>query len=102
MQGLTGRQLLIGGWAYTEQNLTTYGRGGDKRYTRLASPWPDRVTLSLRAVRSPDSVAIFELERRGVRWIFADRRATEVSPELEKFATLRYRNDDVLIYRLDR
>ena len=102
VQGLTGRQLLIGGWAYTEQNLTAYGRGGDVRYHRLGSPWPDRVALSLRAVRTPDPAVISELERRGVTWIFADRRATEVSPELEEFATLRYRNADVLIYRLDR
>jgi hypothetical protein len=40
------------------------------------------------------------LERRGVRWIFADLRATEVSPRLEDFATTRYRNADVTIYRL--
>ena len=101
VQGLTGRQLLIGGWAYTEENLAAYGRGGDVRYHRLASPWPDRVTLSIKAVRSPDSEVMSELERRGVRWIFADRRATEISPELEDFATVRYRNADVLIYRLD-
>ena len=102
VQGLTGRQLLVGGWAYTEQNLTAYGRGGDVRYHRLPSPWPDRVALSLRAVQSPNAEVISELERRGVRWIFADRRATLVSPALEELATLRYRNDDVLIYRLDR
>ena len=71
-------------------------------YHRLASPWPDRVTLSIKAVRSPDSEVMSELEQRGVRWIFADRRATEISPELEDFATVRYRNADVLIYRLDQ
>ena len=102
VQALTGRQLLIGGWAYTEENLAAYGRGGDVRYQRLPSPWPDRVDLSLKAVRAPDAAVISALERRGVRWIFADRRATAVSPELEEFASLRYRNDDVLIYRLDR
>jgi hypothetical protein len=102
VQALTGRQLLVGGWAYTEQNLTAYGRGGDVRYHRLPSPWPDRVALSLRAVQSPNAEVISELERRGVRWIFADRRATLVSPALEELVTLRYRNADVLIYRLDR
>ena len=101
VQGLTGRQLLVGGWAYTEQNLTAYGRGGDVRYHRLPSPWPDRIALSLRAVQSPNAEVISELERRGVRWIFADRRATVVSPALEELATLRYRNDDVAIYWLD-
>jgi hypothetical protein len=53
-------------------------------------------------VQSPNAEVISELERRGVRWIFADRRATVVSPDLAELATLRYRNDDVLIYRLDR
>ncbi len=99
--GLTGRQLLVGPWAYTERSLKEYGLGGVVEYQRLASPWPDRVALSLTAVRSPSSTVISELERRGVKWIYADRRATEVSPLLGKFATLRYRNDDVLIYRLD-
>jgi len=99
--GLTGRQLLIGGWAYTEENLNAYGRGGDVPYQRLASPWPDRVALSLEAVRSPSPAVMSALGRRGVRWIFADRRATAVSPQLDEFATLRYRNADVLIYRLD-
>jgi hypothetical protein len=42
------------------------------------------------------------LERRGVRWIFADRGATTVSPRLADFATLRYRNTEVLIYQVGR
>lgn len=98
---LTGRQLFLGGWAYTEKNLTNYGRGGEVPYQRLASPWPDRLGLSLEAVRSPDPAVMTALEQRGVRWIFADRRATSVSPRLEEFATLRYSNADVMIFRLD-
>ncbi|MGZ8801823.1 MAG: hypothetical protein ACXWZL_04170 [Mycobacterium sp.] len=98
---LTGRQVFIGGWAYTEKNLTVYGRGGDVPYQRRPSPWPDRVALSLEAVRSPSPATISALERQGVRWIFADRRATVVSRKLDRLATLRYDNDDVLIYRLE-
>jgi hypothetical protein len=98
---LTGRQLFIGGWAYTEKNLFAYGRGGDVPYQQLPSPWPDRVALSLEAVRSPSAAAITALERQGIRWIFADHRATTVSPHLDEFATPRYSNDDVTIYQLD-
>jgi hypothetical protein len=99
---LTGRQLLIGSWGYTEQNLKNYGRGGTVRYQRLPSPWPDRVALSLAAVRSPNPATMAALKRRGVRWIFADRRATAISPNLDKYATLEYRNADVMVFRLGR
>jgi hypothetical protein len=100
VSALTGRQLFIGAWGYTEKNLQAYGRGGDVPYQRLPSPWPDRVALSLDAVRSPSTSVMAELKRRGVKWIFADLRATEVSPRLDEFATPRFRNADVMIYRL--
>ena len=101
VSALTGRQLLVGAWAYTEKSLIAYGRGGDVPYQRIGSPWPDRVALSLAAVTSPSPATMSALQRRGVRWIFADRLATAVSPQLDGFATLRYSNADVLIYRLD-
>lgn len=100
VSALTGRQLFIGAWAYTEKNLEAYGRGGNVDYQRLPSPWPDRVALSLAAVQSPTPATATALERRGVRWIFADRRATAVSPDLAQWATLKYRNADVMIFRL--
>lgn len=100
VSALTGRQLFVGGWSYTEKNLDAYGRGGNVPYQRLPSPWPDRVALSLDAVRSPSSATMSALKRCGVRWIFADRRATAISPQLAEFATLRHSNADVMIYRL--
>lgn len=102
LSGLSGRQLFVGPWAYTEKSLNQYGVGGNLTYDRLPSPWPDRVDLSLEAVRSPSSTVTSDLQKRGVKWIYADRRATNVSPLLARFATLRYSNDDVLIYRLDK
>ncbi len=100
--GLTGRQMFISGWAYTEKSLEAYGRGGYVPYQRLRSPWPDRVALSLKAVRSPTPAVIEKLERRGVDWIFADLRATRISPRLGELATLEFENREVQIYRLDR
>ncbi len=35
---LTGRQMFIGGWAYTEKNLEDYGRGGYVPYQQLPLP----------------------------------------------------------------
>lgn len=100
VSALAGRQLFIGGWSYTEKNLIAYEGDGNVQYQRLPSPWPDRVALSLDAVRSPSSATMSALKRHGVRWIFADRRATAISPQLAEFATLRHSNADVMIYRL--
>lgn len=101
VSGLTGRQLFIGSWSYTEENLAAYGEADDEvQYQRRRAPWPDRVALSLDAVRSPTPATIAALERRGVRWIFADSRATAVSPALEDLATLRYSNREVMIFEL--
>ena len=101
LQALSGRQLFIGGWAYTEKSLIAYGNGGSVPYQELPSPWPDRVALSLEAIGSPSAATMTALQRRGVRWIFADRRATSVSPQLDTFATLRYSNADVMVYQLE-
>lgn len=101
LQALSGRQLFIGGWAYTEKSLIAYGKGGSVPYQELPSPWPDRVALSLEAIQSPSAATMTALQRRGVHWIFADRRATSVSPQLDTFATLRYSNADVMVYRLE-
>jgi hypothetical protein len=101
LSALSGRQLFMGSWAYTEANLAAYGEADDEvQYQRRRSPWPDRVRLSLDAVRTPRRETIAALERRGVRWIFADSRATAVSPELKDLATLRYSNREVMVFEL--
>ncbi len=103
LAGLTGRQLFLGAWTYTEASLAAYGEAVDQEgsYQQVAAPWPQRLELSLRAVRDPSAADIAALRAQGVTWIFADRRATQVSARLSDMATLRYRNADVLVYRLD-
>jgi len=103
LAGLTGRQLFLGGWAYTGASLAAYGEAVDQEgsYQQVAAPWPQRLELSLRAVRDPSPADIATLQAQGVTWIYADRRATPVSARLANMATLRYRNADVLVYRLD-
>lgn len=103
LAGLTGRQLFLGGWAYTGASLAAYGEAVDQEgsYQQVAAPWPQRLELSLRTVRDPSAADIAALRAQGVTWIFADRRATEVSTRLSDMATLSYRNADVLVYRLD-
>lgn len=96
---LTGRQLLVGAWAYTKASLTAYAHV-EVPYQEAGSPWPDRVALSLAAVRSPSPAVLARLRSYGVSWIFADRRATPVSPRLRRYARLVYANGDVLVYQV--
>lgn len=99
VSALTGRQMYIGAWSYTEKNLDQYSHA-DVDYKQTPSPWPGRVALSLAAVRSPTPRVIARLRHDGVRWIFADRRATRVSPRLDQYAHLRFANSDVRVYEL--
>lgn len=98
--GLTGRRLVLGGWSYTARNLTESSAAG-VAYKRYRSPWPERLRLSLAAVRRPSPPILARLQDNyAARWIFADRRATAVSPRLAELADLQYRNEDVVIYEL--
>ncbi|MGZ4493584.1 MAG: hypothetical protein ACXVWU_02685 [Nocardioides sp.] len=99
LAALTGRQLLVGAWAYSEASMTAYA-DGNRVYQRTDSPWPGRLALSLAAVRSPSPAVMARLRGHGVTWIYADRRATTVSPALHRFARLRYANRTVLVYQL--
>jgi hypothetical protein len=101
VSALTGRQLLLGSWAYTEKSLSAYAHE-DNNYQLGPSPWPERLAASLAAVRSPTPAAISRLQQYGVDWIFADRHATRVSPALGRYARLSYANSAVSVYRLDR
>ncbi len=97
---LTERRLYYGAWAYTAESLTAYPQTGTD-YQRGPAPRPERLGLSLEAIGSPSPAVIDRLRREGVRWIFADRLATPISPDLDRLATLAYENADVSVYRLD-
>ncbi|MGH3359503.1 MAG: hypothetical protein ACRDO7_11920 [Nocardioidaceae bacterium] len=97
---LSGLPVVMGGWAYTEEGRDETDRGGVS-YKERPSPYPDRLRLSLDMIRDPNaSVARTLRSEYGARWVFADRRATHVSPRISKYAERVYRNDDVFVYRL--
>ncbi|MBA2456857.1 MAG: hypothetical protein H0V48_10035 [Nocardioidaceae bacterium] len=100
VSALTGRRLVLGGWAYTARNLTESSEAGIS-YRRSPTPWPERLRLSLGAVRQPTPQILQRLQRDyDARWIFADGRATAISARLGRLADLRFRNLDVAIYEL--
>ena len=98
---LTERQLVLGGWSYTDAYIAISAEGWDSA-AYLAGPWPDRVALSTSAVAdgSEDAVGLLE-EDFGVRWLFVDDAATEVASDLPGLARLVYENSAVQIYQLD-
>lgn len=100
VSALTGRRLVLGGWSYTARSLTEASTAG-LDYRRVASPWPDRRRLSLAAVRRPTPAVLDRLQQDyDAGWVFADRKATSVSPRLGRLADLRFSNADVAIYQL--
>jgi len=100
VSGIAGRRTLMEGWAYTQQALATNGVGG-KVFRVQASPWPDRVQLTIRILTAPTSQLLEEVrQQHGARWIYADRRNGPVSAKLDELAVLRYQDGEVKIYEL--
>ncbi len=99
--GLTGRRMVLEGWGYTAPAHAAHGVDGKHR-NRQPPPWPERYDLSHAAIEDP-SAAVFEelTDRYDTRWLFAVRRAGELSPDIERFAQPVFDNGEVSIFRLD-
>lgn len=99
LSGLSGRRMVLSDWTYTSANMANYD--GTKPINCMHSPWPERRILSTRAVEAPTARILGQLRRDyDARWIFADDRATKISPKLKRLATLRYRSEHIEIYQL--
>jgi hypothetical protein len=67
----------------------------------MPTPRPERRRLNTEAVENPSPEALGQLRANyGARWIFADNRATTISPRLKKLAKLRYESENIGIHRL--
>ena len=99
VSGLSGQKVLLEGWGYTTQNHVQEEAVGPA-YQTAPAPWPDRLAMSDDAVQHPDQPLLDRLYATGTRWIFADKRASSISPKLEELAELEYRNPTVDVYRL--
>ncbi len=99
LQGISGRRTVMGDWLYSSASLDRYD--GTFPYARMPSPWPDRVRLSREAVMAPTPAVLGRLRTQfGARYLFADSRATPISPDLPGLASLVYRSEHIQIYRL--
>lgn len=102
VSALTEHRILVESWAYTEETLKQLGQhpGGFSTY-----PFDDpaRFEANERAFTNPTAEGLAELrDKYNVKWLFADRLAGPVSPNLKRLAKLRLENDDVQVYELRR
>jgi hypothetical protein len=99
LPGLSGRRMVLSDWTYTSANMSRYD--GTRQLNRMPAPWPERRRLSTQAVEQSTPQLLAQLRRDyDARWIFADTRATKVSPRLKTLAALRYTSAHIRIFRL--
>ena len=100
VSALTGRRLVLDGWAYIPQTMDRYD--GTVPGPMLPSPFPDRLRDSLALITEGDRDAACRLTAQyGARWVFADTDATRVSPKLARFADLRHVSGPVRVFAID-
>ena len=99
VSGLSGRRVLVEGWGYTDAAQAANGRGG-LGFARQPFDDPALLALNDGVFTDPTAEKASKLYTLGVRWLFADRRAGTVSPDLADVASLQFRSGPVSVYRL--
>ncbi|MFC7529575.1 hypothetical protein [Actinoplanes sp. GCM10030250] len=97
---LGGRRTLVESWGYSDKTVAANGEN-DLRYVYQPAPDPAIFELNQRVFAEGDPVDVARLrEDYGVRWLFADTRAGEISPRLASIAAIRLQRGPVTIYEL--
>ena len=99
LAALSERPVLIEGWSYSNQvNRIAVTTGGNPSLI----PYWNREELAANdvAFKAPTPAAIDRLRNAGVRWLYADHRAGDVSPALRNYVRLRHATLDATIYEL--
>jgi hypothetical protein len=89
----------VEGWAYTNHANRLYATTG---VDPAAVPfWNSELLDTNDAVFTAPSPALIErLRRYGVRWLYADHRAGQISPDLGQYVRLRQATLDATIYEI--
>ncbi|MEU4288927.1 hypothetical protein AB0E63_11960 [Kribbella sp. NPDC026596] len=99
LAALSERPVLIEGWSYSNQaNRIAVTTGGNPSLI----PYWNREELAANdaAFKAPTPTSIERLRKAGVRWLYADHRAGEVSPALRNYVRLRHATLDATVYEL--
>ncbi|MFF0266581.1 hypothetical protein [Kribbella sp. NPDC004536] len=99
LAALSERPVLIEGWSYSNQaNRIALANDGNPS---LIPYWkPEALAANDAAFKAPSATTIDRLKQAGVRWLYADHRAGEVSPALRNYVRLRHATLDATIYEL--
>lgn len=97
--GLGRSPVLIGGWGYSASARQDDGKN-HLPYTK--QPYFDQKLFKLNedAFSHPTPSGLSELRAKGVRYLFADGRASTVSPELAKLTDVIWHQGQVWVVRL--
>jgi hypothetical protein len=99
LAALSERPVLIEGWSYSNPaNRIALTTGTNPSLI----PYWDREGLAVNdaAFTTPSPAAIERLRKAGVRWLYADHRAGNVSPALRNYVQLRHATTDATIYEI--
>ncbi|MEU4390466.1 hypothetical protein [Kribbella sp. NPDC023855] len=96
---LAERQVLIEGWVRTNRSSRISATTGTD--PAQVPYWnKDQLAANDATFISPSVAIIERLRKLGVRWLYADNLAGEVSPELKQFVRLRHATLDATIYEI--
>lgn len=94
------RRAVVESWAYTEENLRLIGKY-NRGFPLFPFDEPERLELNDAAISEPTPEILARLKSTyGATWIFADSRASKVSPLLDQYADLRLKSGTVSVYEL--
>jgi hypothetical protein len=100
ISGLSGRRVVLEGWAYTAEAEKLQGVGG-RTYDRQPAPFPERFTLSQAVFNNSDSTALAELRTKfHVRWLVSVHRAGPTPSFPASVAPIRFDNGSVTIFEV--
>ncbi|GAA1351426.1 hypothetical protein [Falsarthrobacter nasiphocae] len=96
---LTESPVDIGGWVYSASGRASHGKNGIHYYRQ---PYVDAEAFRLNqeVFTAPSEAGVQRLRDRGVRFLYADKRASAVSPELARFAERVWSSPTVEVYRI--
>jgi hypothetical protein len=99
LAALSERPVLLEGWSGSNRATKTAMAAGT---APLEVPFWNRDLLAINdaVFVSPSAPAVERLRRAGVKWLYADRRAGEVSPQLKEFVRIRHATLDATIYEI--
>jgi hypothetical protein len=98
--GVGGRRTVVESWGYSDATVAAHARN-NVPYARQPSPYPSLQALNDRIFTHADAEALADLKQRyGVRWLVADTKDGNVSPDLADVATVRHRSGPVTVYEV--